>query len=40
MTREFEDFARIIDEKDADAAEVLLRETLNVMRVIEKTARG
>lgn len=40
MTREFSDFARIIDEKDADAAEVLLRETLDVMRVIEKSARG
>ena len=40
MTREFSDFARIIDEKDEDAAEALLRETLDVMRVIEKSARG
>ena len=38
MTREFSDFARIIDEKDTDAAEALMRETLDVMRVIEKTA--
>lgn len=39
MTREFSDFARIIDEKDKDAAEMLLRETLDVMRVIDETAR-
>ncbi|MBQ8088983.1 MAG: Gfo/Idh/MocA family oxidoreductase [Clostridia bacterium] len=35
MTREFQDFARIIDTGDAAAAKQLTDETLNVMRVID-----
>ena len=36
MTKEFSDFARIVDEKDVDTAAALLQETLDVMCVIER----
>ena len=39
MTREFEDFARIIDGHDDAAAAALARETLDVMRVLEACAQ-
>lgn len=35
MTQEFADFARIVDEHDAAAAEILMSESVAVMRVIE-----
>lgn len=35
MTREFSDFARMIDEKDRDMAERFASETLEVMRIVD-----
>ena len=34
MTREFKDFARMIDEKDFDSAEHYTSETLGVMKIV------
>lgn len=36
MTREFEDFARMIDEKDYETADKLLEESVLVMKVLEE----
>ena len=36
MTREFQDFARIIDEKDYETAEKLTAESVDVIGVLEK----
>ena len=40
MTPEFTDFARIIDDKDDQAAAVCLKNSLAVMRVLEKSRKG
>ena len=40
MTREFEDFARIVDTADAREAEACINQTLNVMRVLEQARKG
>ena len=36
MTREFQDFARMIDKHDAVAADRYMQETLDVMKVMER----
>lgn len=36
MTKEFQDFVRIIDEKNYDEADYYMKETLEVMRVLEE----
>ena len=36
MTREFQDFAKIIDEQDGVSADRYMQETLDVMKVMER----
>ena len=40
MTREFEDFAKIVDSGDAKEAEACLCQSLHVMKVLEKARKG
>ncbi|MBQ1377377.1 MAG: Gfo/Idh/MocA family oxidoreductase [Lachnospiraceae bacterium] len=40
MTQEFEDFCRIMDEKDEKAAKALLQETLDVVWILEEARKS